>query len=235
MIILFFIYSQEFLPQCLVLLTAIPIYLSAKTLFNEKAGLFAAAALMLTPFHVLRSHYTMPDVPMLFFLAWALYFSIKILFVRNTKNYFFAGLFVGLAASTKYDGAIAALFVVLAHFIRVFSEKDEYVLSIDSLGNLIISALTSVVAFVLGTPYSVLDYKTFTITENAKGALWQFTNVGKVNLFEQIKAFIISTPIKLVDDFGYLSIYFISTFDTYICILTYLKLKNYLQKKTLYF
>jgi hypothetical protein len=53
-------------------------------------------------------------------------------------------------------------------------------------------SFVSAFGFFLGTPYALLDYKTFFKSDSPKGAVWQFQNVGKVDLFTQFKIFFIN-------------------------------------------
>ncbi|MBU1130231.1 glycosyltransferase family 39 protein, partial [Patescibacteria group bacterium] len=161
----------------------------------------SALAIAVTPFHSWHSHYSLSDVPMAFLCSWVIYFSSTVLFRENIKSYLWAGLFIGLSASTKYNGALMVLVLVLAHFLRVFSEPEEKIFS--KFQNLIGAGVTSIFGFVVGTPYALLDYKTFVRTDSPKGALWQFTNVGKVNVPQHLQQLSNVFLSKLPDDFGY--------------------------------
>lgn len=215
-------------------LTVIPLYLSGKLIFNEKVGLLSALALAIAPFHVWHSHYSLADVPMLFFMSWALYFSVKILFLPNISNYFLAGIFAGLAASTKYNGAIIVLAIIFAHFLRTRSEKSEKFLSVESLESLIYAGISSVFAFLVGTPYALLDYKTFLRTDNARGALWQFTNVGSLSFSDHFTSFILVFPNKLAENFGYTFI-ILFVFSIFYLLYRIYKDKSLMLHKDLFF
>src|SRR3989344_1801428 len=75
--LIFYLLTRSF-TAILGALTAIPVYLAAKEVFNTRVGLLSALAISVVPFHVWHSHYSLTDVPMTFFLAWAIYFSTKI-------------------------------------------------------------------------------------------------------------------------------------------------------------
>jgi asparagine N-glycosylation enzyme membrane subunit Stt3 len=169
-------------------LTVIPVYLVGKKLFNEKTGLFAALGMAMIPFHVKHSHYALIDVPATFFVAWVIYFSALILFNKNLRNYLLAGLFVGFAASTKYNGALSAITVPLAHVFRVFSLKERF-LDFRGIRNLALSGIAALAGFLIGTPFALLDYKRFSITDSAVGAYWQFENVGSVGFSDRLYNF----------------------------------------------
>lgn len=66
---LVFYYISRLVSIIMGALTAWPIYLAGKSLFNRRAGLFAALAIAITPFHVWHSHYALIDVPTVFWLS----------------------------------------------------------------------------------------------------------------------------------------------------------------------
>lgn len=170
-------------------LTVIPIYLWVKKLVNKNVGLIASVLLSLAPFHVRHSHYALVDVPMLFFLSWSLLFS--------TFSPILSGLFLGFSASTKYNGILGGLFITLFYLLHRSKPLAKRVGDTVKLG------IFTIIGFFIGTPYALLDYKTFIRTDGPQGALWQFTNVGKVGFFEQVRQVIGALAIKLPDDLGY--------------------------------
>lgn len=199
--VLIYYYLTRVFSITLGALTTIPVYFSAKNLFNKKVAFFAALSFVLIPFHTWHSQYSLPDVPMVFFLAVSLYFSTNVFREGRIKDYLLAGLFVGFAASTKYNGALAALVVAFAHLLRTHSAKQLF--NPKEFTKLLYAGMFSVVGFVIGTPYSILDYTHFLGSATPRGALWQFTNVGDVSLVEQITKFFSYFYTKLIDDFGY--------------------------------
>lgn len=202
-------------------LTVIPVYLTGKNLFNKRVGLYSALCFALIPYHVLQSHYTLIDVPMLFWLSWGLYFSSRILVQKSEKilDYALAGLFVGFSASTKYNGGLSSLMVFAAHVINLYQgildtnvgtirirqliALIKKLLSFTSIKCLVISGVLAVFGFFIGTPYAFLDFDTFSRTDGPKGAFWQFTNVGKVDTQGQLKNLLYAFTVRLPDDFGY--------------------------------
>jgi uncharacterized membrane protein len=203
-------------------LTAVPVYLTGKKLFGERAGVLAALCMAILPFHVHHSHYALSDVPMVFVLAWAIYFSAKILHEGRLGDYLLAGLFVGLAASTKYNGGLTALAVVVAHFMHIKLHKPLRKIHFAAA-----SAVASVVGFLVGTPFALLDFQTFTRTDGPSGALWQFTNVGSRSFIAHVQNFFGSLLTRLSDDFGYVSL------AVYLIMLLYLVFVSLKRKATL--
>lgn len=195
--------------------TLIPLYLSGKEAFSKKVGIFSALALSIVPLHIQYSHYALNEMPMVFFLSWGLYFSIKIL--KNTdnnsiyKNYLLAGLFIGLSASTKYNGGLSAIMVPLATLLYQLSTNKykniidtlKKFLSVTHIYRWIASGIAAIVGFLIGTPFALFDFYTFTRTDGPQGALWQFKNVGSVSLSQQVSAFFQNIIFKISDDMGF--------------------------------
>jgi hypothetical protein len=213
-------------------LTVIPLYLTGKELFGKKAGIFSALTMAILPYHVWHSHYSLGDVPMVFMLAWGLYFSSKIMKSSDIKNYLLAGLFVGLSASMKYNGGLSALMVPVAHFIRVFMPKKDsevFVKSeiLDKRGflSLVFSGASALFGFLIGTPYALFDFKTFSRTDGPKGAFWQFTNVGSVKFMEHVGKFFTESFGRILTNTGYV------VMPVYFIILGYL-INRIVKKKT---
>ncbi len=200
---LVFYFISRLFDAFLGALTIFPIYLVGKQLFNNKIGLLSAVVFSVMPHHVWTSHYALIDVPMVFWASWGFYFVTNILTSSAYKNYVLAGLFIGFSASTKYHGGLLAPAVLLAHILRIYAEKKETLFSLTSLKLLTISGLFCVAGFLLGTPYALLDFDTFTVTDNSKGALWQFTNVGGVSLGTQVKQLFSFVANGLPSDVGY--------------------------------
>ena len=183
-------------------LTIFPVYLTGKNLFNKRIGLFSALAMALIPFHVRHSHYALIDVPATFFLSWAMYFCTNIMTRKRVEDFIVAGLFVGFAASTKYNAGLSAILVPLAYLFRVLKEKERLI-SFEGINNMLLSGVSALFGFLIGTPFALFDFGTFIRTDGPAGALWQFTNVGKLSLWENIESFFTSMWVKLSKDFGY--------------------------------
>ena len=183
--------------------TVIPVYLAGKELFSPRVGLLAALVFALIPFHIKRSHYGIVDVPMVFFLSWGLYFTVLVMKYEDTINYILAGLLIGLAGSTKYNGIFMVLVLGLAYLFRPFYQKRAQFIEYRGFYNLFLAFVFLVCGFLIGTPFAVLDLQTFLRDDSPVGAVWQFRNVGKVSLEAQAQKFYESVTDKLQDDFGY--------------------------------
>lgn len=136
------------------------VYEIGQNLYNQRVGLWAAFLFAIAPVHVVDSHYFTLDVPMCFWMLLVLLFSIYIYRYRDSLWYALAGIALGLATSTKYPGASAALFIFTAHCLAV-KKSDEGWLRCVSDSRLWMAAILSLMFFAIGTPYSVLESHRF--------------------------------------------------------------------------
>jgi 4-amino-4-deoxy-L-arabinose transferase-like glycosyltransferase len=92
----------------------IPVLFTA--LRRESRPLAWGSALLLTicPLHVINSHYATVDVPATFFLVVAFLFALRGAERPTLRHAIVTGLFVGLAAATKYNAGLFLLPAVLA-------------------------------------------------------------------------------------------------------------------------
>lgn len=173
----FFVVSRLF-NAFLGALTVIAIYKVGESVYNRRVGLLASAIFAVLPLSVYEDHFSKVETAVTLLCAVCLYFAWQIYKKNTTKSYILAGVFVGLAASTKYNGALMALFVIAAsclHYRKHAKKLTTYA------KNLVSAGVASILAFVVGTPFALLDYKTFLSTDSAKGALWQSsTNLGHI-------------------------------------------------------
>lgn len=105
-------------------LTVPVLFLIAKNLFNNLVGLFCALSLAVIPLHVFTSIDAVgPDNFQLFFICLAFLYICKIFIDRPKREYYiFSGLFIGLAAATKYFGIFCVIPLLAAHF---FSKRNK--------------------------------------------------------------------------------------------------------------
>lgn len=220
--LVFYLISRIF-AAVLGAFTILPVYLIGKNLFNQKAGVYAALAFAVIPFHVHASHYALIDVPMTFFMAWAVFFCSRIYKDNLLKDFLLAGLFIGFAASTKYHGALAAVAVPLAYLFYFVNNPSLRIITIKGLGKLLASAFMSFIGFLIGTPFALLDFKTFIRTDGPAGALWQFKNVSSVDFPQQVYQFVETLFVRMPKDYGFtlLALYIVISL-----IFVYLLIRN---------
>lgn len=211
--VIFYLISRIF-NALLGSLTVIPIYLTAKNLVNKRAGIFAALLFTVFVLHVRASHFALIDVPTTFWLAFSVLFASRVFKDPSYKNYMLSGLFAGLAMSTKYNGLFASFSLAVTHLILSMRNRNSWTTREFYLKPLT-AFLMCVGGFLMGTPYALFDYKTFTRTDSSLGALWQFTNVGNASFVKHILNFFIYSPLTLIRDLGY------TPFILFLCFIAY--------------
>jgi len=114
------------------------------------AGLLAAVS----PVLVANNRYLIPDGAVAFFTTLALWAAWGIFERGRTRDYLLAGLAVGLAVGTKYNAAPFILAIILAHFLRGSRRglRDWRLYAALALSG---------AAFLVTTPYALLDFRTF--------------------------------------------------------------------------
>ncbi len=121
---------------------------------KTSVGLLAAWMMAVSPSMVTHSRLVTPNIYVVFFMLLAFLASILIYKRGKTWHYVIAGLCVGFAISSKYNGGLIFLALTLAHFLRygkgTLGEKRLY-LALFLCG----------VGFLLTTPFALLDFSQF--------------------------------------------------------------------------
>jgi len=132
----------------------------AKSLFDARAALVATAFLAVAYLHVRDSHFGVLDVPLTLFVVAALRLLVSAWNGRQiVRSFVLAGACTGLAASVKYNAA--ALLVpglVTAAIMLADSPRAERRAAVVGLMAFLAA---SVVCFLIGSPYVVLDSPSF--------------------------------------------------------------------------
>ena len=121
---------------------------------RASVGLLASLFVAVLPPNVFNSRLITPDTFVVFFATAAVLGAVRIYQRGWTSSYVFAGAALGLTASSKYNGAVVAVPVLLAHVLRV--RKIDL-----SDRNLWWLAGACAVAFLFTTPYALLDLRHF--------------------------------------------------------------------------
>jgi len=144
--------------------TIVALYAAARELVPARTALVAATALAVVFLHVRDSHFGVTDVPvtLLVLLAW---WSAVRCMTRGPTYWRIAvtGVLCGLAASTKYNAALA----VLPATVGIVSQfPGAGPISLRKMSRKMAAAVLVLyacagAAFLLGTPYSLLDRTAF--------------------------------------------------------------------------
>jgi hypothetical protein len=139
-------------------------YKATARLFDRKTALISAFYLGFAYLHVRDSHFGTVDVPMVFFIMCSMFYIIKAYQENSMRSYILAGIFAGLAASTKYAGVllVVPMFIVNSFDISVDKGEDKaFVYPFSSAKKMLFFIILFTAAFLLGTPYALLDCKHF--------------------------------------------------------------------------
>jgi len=156
---IFFILGRIF-SVLLSIGTILIVYLIGKKMFNPRVGLLASLFLIFSPEHNKISHYSVPDVPMVFFLVLSFFF-IWLIYLKGKREYYIlAGLFAGLCMATKYGGHLLFIPLFLAHLFHILENKQP-IRNIFFSFKLILSVFFFLAGFFIGCPYAIFDSSTF--------------------------------------------------------------------------
>ncbi len=137
-------------------LVVIPTFLLARRLAGAWAGWIAAALVAVIPVAVTESRLVGPDMALTLFAAAALVAATRIAERGERSDYLWCGLWIGLAAASKYPGALLIAALVAAHARTVIARREGPVAVVFS-GLLWQGLFTSAVAFAAASPYVLLD------------------------------------------------------------------------------
>jgi len=137
----------------------IPATWAAASLYGGPvAGLAAAAIVAVTPLHVRDSKFATVDVAMVFWVAVALWWTMRISRRGRTRDHAGAGIAGGLATATKYPAAVLAVAIAAGHVGRRHREGRSILRSWRDV-RLWFAGWGFVAAFALATPYFFLDWR----------------------------------------------------------------------------
>jgi len=115
----------------------------------------AAGVLALMPLPVQFGHIAKPDTTMAMWVGLTLLLAWRIAEKPSRRLYVLAGLCIGFATGSKYNGLMACVAVLAAHMVAP-GNRPWYRRLVG--GDLWLAALCSVVGFVVTSPFHVLDY-----------------------------------------------------------------------------
>jgi len=171
-------------------LTILVVFKIGKKLFSETVALAAAFFFSVSFVHILYSHQIVLDVPMTFFYALALYFSVLILKEGRWSHYLGASLFAGLATATKYNGIFIVFSILMAHvWNRHKTQKNILKIFLDK--RLWTSGFVALLSFFAGHPYALLWFESFikasrTLSKLVHETEWYLVLIKPQTLWEKI-------------------------------------------------
>lgn len=135
-------------------LTVLPLLRLGTALFDRPTALLAGLGLAVTHLHARESHFATTDVPMVFFITWAMALLAALPADAGWPAFARAGLVAGLATSTKYAGGLLVLPAAVAA-LRSAGPLPRRVAAFTAF------TLALVAAFFAATPYAIPEWPRF--------------------------------------------------------------------------
>ena len=129
--------------------------------WGTRVALLAAGLLAVWPNHIRESHFALTDVPLTLLTTATLVLSFRAFETARLKWFLWAGACAGLAASTKYTGALTLVMPLIAAAGIIDTRQNRLLDALASIG-------AAAAAFLAGSPYTLLDMPAFL---NSFGAL----------------------------------------------------------------
>ena len=143
-----------------IILSIVTIYLTyliGCLLFNKMSAIVSSLFISFSYLHIINSVTITVDSPMAFWVILSCFISVlNYTHGPKLKYYLLNGIFIGFAIGTKYTAFLCALPMIYVHLHHVsFSPRKM----ID--GRLFLGLFLIPIAFILTTPFSIIDYKSF--------------------------------------------------------------------------
>jgi len=122
--------------------------------WSRAHGLLAAALLAVMPSHVRESHYVLADVPTAFFTTLTAWLALRAAERLTLVHFALAGGAAGLAAAAKYNGLIVIVVPLAVAWLR-------HGPPLARTQRTLVIAGAALAAFLVGTPYALLDLPGF--------------------------------------------------------------------------
>ena len=141
--------------------TILMVFRIGERFFDRRTGFAAGAALGFSGLHIQFSALALPDVTMTFWATCAIYFSLCALRSGAVRDFALAGAFVGLAASTKYNGGLIIL-AIMAVLLIALRDRQALLSPRAWLNRYsVVAGVAFACAFLIGSPGWVLEPHSF--------------------------------------------------------------------------
>ncbi|MCD4652845.1 DUF2298 domain-containing protein [bacterium] len=139
-------------------LTILVVFKIAYYLYNIKVAYLASAFFTFTVLSIQHGHFMVVDGPQTFLVAWAIYFLVRIAMGDHRRDYYFAGIFIGLAMATKFSTAPIGLAYILAHLLSMTRGRRRGKLN---WVHWLAGGLTAIVVMSIIMPFWLIDSREF--------------------------------------------------------------------------
>jgi 4-amino-4-deoxy-L-arabinose transferase-like glycosyltransferase len=193
--ITFFYLPGRLINVLLGVTSVIIVYKLGRRIYNKRIGLVAAAILSVNSLHINYSQQIKTHVPAALLVTLTLWFAHSIYIQKGSwHSYILAGVMAGLSTSTIYHAGLVILSIIIAHIFAWIKNRDSSRIYLFSPW-LFAGIAAAFITFIMGTPFALLDWRTFlgdiraTGASFASGGQWEF---GILHPF-----------LSLIDSFGW--------------------------------
>ena len=130
------------------------VYRIGRLLGDHRAGCISAAFLAICFLHVRDSHFSTPDVPATCYFLASCALALRYTQTNNARDIYLGSVFLGLAASTKYNLGLFAITILLAGLHNSAPMRQ-------TIRRLFIAIGSMATAFIVASPFIILDFTTF--------------------------------------------------------------------------
>jgi 4-amino-4-deoxy-L-arabinose transferase-like glycosyltransferase len=131
------------------------VFLLGRRFMGEPAAALAAALVAVNPLHIRQAQMVGVDAPLTFFVVAALFVVSDLQRDGRARRYALAGMVIGLAASTKYTGALLLGSVVAVHLVAAPTPRAA--LSPRLLVRPLLAATVALIVFLALNPFVLLS------------------------------------------------------------------------------
>ena len=160
-------------------LTVPAVYVLTRQVSNRLAALMAALFMAVMYLHVRDSHFGVTDVPMTAMIVVTAIFVMRIFRDGRRRDCVLAGISMGLASGLKYNAALLAFPILLAHWWAPTNRDASFKHRFFSR-NLWLAGLCAAGCFIVSSPFVVLDWRTF--LRDFSFEMRHLTGVGEASL-----------------------------------------------------
>lgn len=122
--------------------------------WGTRYALLAAGLMAVMPMHVRESHFVLTDVPATFLVALSFLLALRAGERPTFRAFALSGAAAGLAAATKYTGAVALLLPLITAWMTRDARPSR-------LGAALAASGAAALAFLIAAPYTILDLPGF--------------------------------------------------------------------------
>jgi 4-amino-4-deoxy-L-arabinose transferase-like glycosyltransferase len=122
--------------------------------WGTRYAALAAGLLAVMPMHVRESHFVLTDVPVTFFVTLTMLLALRAHEHASVAAFAWAGAVAGLAAATKYPGALALLLPLVAVWMTIGLRPSRLAVALAACAS-------AAIAFLVAAPYTILDLPGF--------------------------------------------------------------------------